>query len=156
MSNPAMLSALQVAIREYHHKVREIQGSIHDPRILEYHKATTLGASEDEVPWCASFVCWCLESVWIQSPRSAKARDFESWGREAEEPYPGCIAVLSRGSNPEQGHVGFFLEASPWGMLILGGNQGNRVSIDALASERLITLREWHEPQVTQPRMERA
>ena len=140
--NPSMLSALQVAIREYHHKVREIPGAVHDSRILEYHNATTLGATEDELPWCASFVCWCLESVWIQSPRSARARDFEVWGDPVGESYPGCVAVLSRGSNQNQGHVGFYLESSPWGVMILGGNQGNRISIETFPSERLITLRE--------------
>lgn len=35
-------------------------------RILQYHDATTLNASEDEVPWCASFVNWCLINLWMK------------------------------------------------------------------------------------------
>ncbi|MGR2462212.1 hypothetical protein ACUX4R_25305, partial [Salmonella enterica] len=37
--------------------VKEYSGKFNNnPRILEYHKTTSLGASEDEVSWCASFV----------------------------------------------------------------------------------------------------
>lgn len=31
-----------------------------NPKIIEYHDATTLSANRDEVPWCASFVNWVL------------------------------------------------------------------------------------------------
>lgn len=35
-------------------------------RILQYHDATTLDASEDEVAWCASFTNWCLINLWMK------------------------------------------------------------------------------------------
>jgi hypothetical protein len=38
--------------------VRERAGKLHHPRILEYHRATRLRATTDEVPWCAAFICW--------------------------------------------------------------------------------------------------
>lgn len=39
---------------------KEISGSKDNPKIVEYHDATTLKATDDETPWCASFVNWCL------------------------------------------------------------------------------------------------
>jgi len=34
----------------------EIGGSSHNARIIAYHATTTLRASDDETPWCSSFV----------------------------------------------------------------------------------------------------
>jgi hypothetical protein len=42
---------------------------------------------------------------------------------------PGAVVVLSRGSNPSLGHVGFFMGYSGSNVKILGGNQMNQVSI---------------------------
>ena len=39
---------------------KEIEGSKDNPKIVGYHKATTLVATDDETPWCSSFVNWCL------------------------------------------------------------------------------------------------
>lgn len=35
-------------------------------RILQYHDATTLDASEDEVAWCSSFLNFCLINLWMK------------------------------------------------------------------------------------------
>lgn len=45
---------LKIAMKEL--GVRELAGSKHNPRIIEYHKATSLKATQDEVSWCSSFV----------------------------------------------------------------------------------------------------
>ncbi len=38
----------------------------HNARIVEYHQTTTLKATDDETPWCSSFVNWVMK----QSGRS--------------------------------------------------------------------------------------
>lgn len=123
--------------------VEEIPGRDHNARILEYHQTTGLGASDDETPWCASFVNWCLDQVGVAGTGSARARSFESWGREAPEWIPfGAIVVLWRGSpDARTGHVGFLLDRDASGLMILGGNQGNRVCIDRYPATRLVGLR---------------
>lgn len=127
--------------------VTEVPGpGEHNPRILLYHSATRLHASADEVPWCAAFACWCLESVGIDSPQSAAARDFLHWGVPLLRPRPGAIMIYSSERGPNAGHVGFYVlprapESSSSADQILGGNQRNRVCIAPYERKRLIGMR---------------
>jgi len=122
--------------------VHEIKGSEHNPRILKYHLATTLKGSTDEIPWCSSFVCWVFEEARITSTKSAMARSWLGWGKKIENPYPGCVAVFSRGANLVSGHVGFYLRDTPKSIVILGGNQADTVSESFYAKSRLLGYRE--------------
>jgi uncharacterized protein (TIGR02594 family) len=107
----------------------EIPGRAHHPRILEYHGTTTLRATTDETPWCSSFVNWCFYHSGIMGTRLANARSWLAWGRRLEGPVEGCVVVLKRGQSLTAGHVGFFAGPGPDArVLILGGNQSNRVS----------------------------
>lgn len=132
---------LQAAHRELGN--HEIHGAEHNPRILAYHSATSLSASDDETPWCASFVNWCLEVTGVAGTRSATARSFLAWGREVpvDVVQPGDIAVFSRGSSPWQGHVGFFLGWDGPNIRLLGGNQSDSVSIATYSVGRLLGFR---------------
>jgi lysozyme family protein len=57
-------------------------------------------------------------------------------------PRLGCLAVLWRGdpTGPE-GHVGFFLGADASGVHLLGGNQGDRVSVEVFPRGRVLGYR---------------
>lgn len=130
-----------VAERELARGVREVPGARHDPRVLKYHAATTLHATSDEVPWCSAFVNWCLVSAAIAGTRSAAARSWLTWGVALEAPRFGAITVLQRGTNPAQGHVGFYVDARSDAVLLLGGNQGNAVSMAAYPRGRVLGFR---------------
>lgn len=52
---------------------REIAGAAHNPRIVAYHQTTSLRASNDETPWCASFVNWAMEKAGHKGTGSAAA-----------------------------------------------------------------------------------
>ena len=96
--------------------VEEIPGDADNPRIVEYHAATTLRASDDEVPWCSSFVNWCMRDI-FPTTGSARARSWLAWGIPIAYPAAGCVAILARGGGNQpgpkvldaQGHVGFFV-----------------------------------------------
>ena len=126
---------MRVALAE--EGVREIVGRQHTRRIVEYHSVTSLAAKEDEVPWCASFVNWCLQKVGIRGNNSARARDFGSWGQKLDQPRYGCVVHLfksPRGVDGRTGsssgnHVAFFVGQTTTQVSLLGGNQGNRVRI---------------------------
>jgi uncharacterized protein (TIGR02594 family) len=131
---------LKIAFQEL--GVSEVYGTVHNPRIIEYHQSTTLKAKTDEIAWCSSFVCWCLEQSGYRSTRSAMSKSFLHYGRKVEKPYAGAIAVFDRGPNKNYGHVGFFLEESNDRIKVLGGNQSNQVSIAWFKKADLKDLRE--------------
>lgn len=111
--------------------VREIVGARHNPRVLEYHLSTRLRAATDEVAWCASFVCWCLEQEGMKSTRSAAAASYKEFGR-ASLLNPGAVILFGK-HDPDakgSGHVGF-VNAHPEGewVEVLSGNCNNAVRL---------------------------
>lgn len=118
----------------------EVPGAKANPRIVEYHKATTLRAGSDETPWCSSFVNWAMKEAGYPTTRSAAARSWARYGKAGPLEY-GSIIVVSRGTNPALGHVGFVHRVQGAYVWILGGNQGNRVSIARYPLSRLVATR---------------
>lgn len=99
---------------------------------------TTGGANLDPATtaWCAAFVNSTLEQAGMQGTGSNMARSFLGWGEEVDQPQPGDIGVWPRGDpNGPYGHVGFVESVDPrTGMVnLLGGNQGNAVSVQQRA-----------------------
>lgn len=120
--------------------VSEIVGLNHNKRILDYHSCTSLMAQTDEVPWCSSFVNWCMKQSMIRGTQSAAARSWLSWGYECK-PTTGCIVVMERGDNGNSGHVGFLVEYDQAFVHILGGNQGNKVSVQKFPKHKVLGYR---------------
>ena len=134
---------MPIAIKEL--GVSEVKGNLHNPRIIEYHKTTTLQATDDETPWCAAFVNWCLREAGMSGTGLASARSFLTWGREIlpDEIQEGDIIVMGRTADPTKGHVGFFVGWTPdkFGFQLLGGNQLNAVNIKEFDRGRIISIR---------------
>jgi len=99
-----------------------------NPRIMEYHSATSLRAKDDKIAWCSSFVNWCFAQVGIAGTGSALARSWLEWGQPIDAPQRGCVIVLSR-DDPDgwKGHVGFFLRADSEHVYLLCGNEFGKV-----------------------------
>lgn len=135
----------EICTREAH------PGPASNPRIIEYHQATSLKAQDDRTPWCAAFVSWVLEQAGIRSTRSAWAKSYLDWGSALDHPRVGAITVFHRGAGPPSGrgpgHVGFFLEERGESILLLGGNQRNHVNIEAYSKSRLLAYR-WPPGQI--------
>jgi uncharacterized protein (TIGR02594 family) len=122
--------------------VKERPGSAHHPRILEYHQATRLHATTDEVPWCASFVNWCLKKADYLGTQSAAAASFRTWG-VACELQPGAVVVFGK-SDPDAvgtGHVGFVDHFDEDWVWVLGGNQNNAVNVAKRPRKRVVAVR---------------
>lgn len=110
---------------------KEIKGPQHNPRVLEYMKTVGHG-SDDETPWCAGFVAWCLKQAGQSiSGVDAWAKSFSrsSAFRRIDKLEYGAIVVFNRGSDPQSGHVGFCVGTEGGRVLVLGGNQSDSVSI---------------------------
>lgn len=125
--------------------IKEVTGSGDNPRIVAYHRSTNLdapSASNDETPWCSSFVNWCVEKSGHAGTDSAWARSWLSWGRFTKNPARGCIVVFERGLS--SGHVAFFISRTNTTVRVLGGNQSDEVRISDYPANRLLAYRVPH------------
>ncbi len=123
--------------------VKEFPGATDNPRIVEYHRSTTLPAplrENDETHWCSSFVNWCIERAGYEGTNSAWARSWEQWGMPLAAPKRGCIAVYSRTGG---GHVAFYLETVGGKVRHLGGNQSDAVTIASPDKEHQLLGYRW-------------
>lgn len=112
---------------------REVKGG-ENKRIIEYHSTTSLKGKEDEIPWCSSFVNWCVEEAGYHGSGSAAAVSWLNWGERCE-PKQGAICVIKQKSSGKDAatgsssgyHVGFLVEIPEQRIRLLGGNQSDSV-----------------------------
>jgi uncharacterized protein (TIGR02594 family) len=135
---------MEYALREY--GIREISARGRTVNVMAYLKATGVGRSTDETPWCSAFVNWCMLMAGFPGTGHANARSWIDWGGvNLDFPVYGCIVILWRGSRSSGlGHVGFFIKMQADTLLLLGGNQGSSVSIRPYSKERVLGMR-WLE-----------
>jgi uncharacterized protein (TIGR02594 family) len=128
-------------------QIKEVPGKAANPQIMAMLQLDDKWPDGDEVPWCSAFmnyICWIL-----RLPRSKKL-NAQSWlevgtAIDIESAGPGWdIVVLNR---PEAGdwagHVGFFvwLNREQQKVYLLGGNQGDTVSVASYPLDRVIGVR---------------
>lgn len=106
--------------------VKEKRGG-ENPRIIEYHKATSLKAGEDEIAWCSAFVNWVLKKSGYKGTNSAAARSWLKYGTVTKVFKANSIVVFKRGSSTWQGHVAFAIADKGTHIKVLGGNQSDQV-----------------------------
>jgi uncharacterized protein (TIGR02594 family) len=121
----------------------ETAGKAANPRILEYHAATSLRARSDEVAWCSSFVNWCMKKVGIKGTNSAGAASWVGWGVAAPHKYGAVVVIYNArmansGLSTTGNHVGFLVEETKTHYVLLGGNQSDSVKISNFAKAK------WH------------
>lgn len=106
-----------------------------------------LGAwwSDDETPWCGVFCAAVMRECGLPVPKAwYRAQAWLLWGIPLDEPAEGCIVVFGRKGG---GHVGFVVGRDARGnLLVLGGNQSNRVTIAPFDPARVLGYR-WPDPQ---------
>lgn len=122
--------------------VAEVPGADNNLRILEYLRSTSIGdGGGDETPWCSAFVNWAMLINGIPRTRSASARSWIEWG-QTSKPVVGAVTVLwRRDANSPLGHVGFYLGGNSGSVILLGGNQGNAVSVQSFPKARVLAYR---------------
>jgi uncharacterized protein (TIGR02594 family) len=110
------------------------------PRVDEYLASINLPGGAGHA-WCAGFVHWTLASCGIRGTGLGTARSYATWG----EPSPirlGAIAVLWRDDPASwKGHVGFLVTTTATELVLLGGNQDERVCLKGYPRDRLLALR---------------
>ena len=141
------------------HGLEEIPGEDHDPRILACASAVAdagAGAwikdfyTNDEIPWCGLFVAYlAAKSGYRVQPDCLSARGWLDWGRPCDYPGLGDVLIFYRG-NPsgKSGHVGLYVGEDTEAFHVLGGNQGNQVSITRISKDRLLGVRRHPDAKV--------
>jgi len=122
--------------------VAEVPGKEHNQTIVDWMRELLPWVSTDETPWCAGFMDAIARQTGHERSGSAAARSWEHVGQTVEEPKPGDVVVLWRNSpNSWTGHVGVYVHHNKSHVWVLGGNQGNRVSIAKYPMYRLLSFR---------------
>ena len=123
--------------------LKEIVGSKHEPKVVKFFaEAGHPSVTNDETAWCAAFANAMLIRAGYKGTGTLLARSFLQWGQKLTTPKTGCIVVFMRGGPKSwQGHVGFYVGETTTHVRVLGGNQGNAVSIANYPKSELLGYR---------------
>lgn len=132
--------------------LKEVVGSNHNPVILAW--ARELGIekvyNQDEIPWCGLIMYYAAFKSGKYIPFSAKdglwALNWTKFGTKVKTPMLGDVLVFKR---PSGGHVGLYIGEDSTTYYVIGGNQGNQISIIRIEKNRLVSA--VRPPYNTQP-----
>lgn len=123
--------------------VRETAGAGNTPEIMRW--ADYVGGdvrrvyTADAIPWCGLFVAFCAKRAGKSIPPSPLwALSWATWGDKAPRAELGDVLVFKR---PGGGHVGLYVGEDASSYFVLGGNQGDAVSIVRIAKSRCVAVR---------------
>jgi len=131
--------------------MREIAGEKNNGFIVWAHSLCGFDGA-DEVPWCSSFLnalAWMLR---LPRSKSAAARSWLTVGTPVAlaDAVPGFdVVIFKRGSGPQPGpevisapgHVALYAGRDGDAVLVLGGNQGDAVTVARFPSSNVLGVR---------------
>lgn len=132
--------------------IHEVSGATSNPQILAMLRLDQVWPPGDETPWCGAFTNYIAWLLRIPRSKDLRAR---SWLRvgipiNSKEANVGFdVIILQRGTGDQPGpevidapgHVGFFAGFENTTVFILGGNQGDSVSIAPFPVGRILGIR---------------
>lgn len=135
-----MTDADWMHVADIYRGVAEIPGKGHNSTIIGWLDRLGAWWRDDETPWCGAYTAYCLKVTGHSVPKLwMRAREWANWGVPLSRPAYGCVVVFGRDGG---GHVGFVVGRDKAGnLMVLGGNQGNRVSVAAFPVSRVIGYR---------------
>jgi len=124
---------------------KEAPGSANNPLVVDMFKlAEHPQITADSVPWCAAFIAACLKKAGTPNEVARSLRLWAAAYAQIGSPLPiqkpvwGSIGVKTRHGG---GHVGFVVAANKDRIWLLGGNQGDKVSIASFPREAFTAFR---------------
>jgi uncharacterized protein (TIGR02594 family) len=119
---------------------QERPGNTDNPEILGWaDEIQAVGYKADEIPWCGLFMGVVAKRAGKSVPENPLwAKNWAAWG-DAVQPQLGCVMVFTRAGGG--GHVGLYIGEDKESYHVLGGNQGDSVSIMRIRKERAIASR---------------
>jgi uncharacterized protein (TIGR02594 family) len=151
MPAPIPMTPYNLALRFL--ALKEVPGHVHNPAIVAMCDLVDPRIRDDETPWCSAFVNYCNWLIGVDRSGSLSARSWLLVGAPVriDEARPGFdVVILKRTANAPPaaelhapGHVGFFSGYDPAKktVSVLGGNQGDQVSIADFPLSRVLGIR---------------
>jgi len=129
------------------HGTKEYQGDDDNPVILAWASELKMaGYRNDATPWCGLFLALVAKRSSKPLPVSPLwARDWLNWGNVSYTAKLGDVLVFSRSGGG--GHVGIYIGEDDTHYHVLGGNQGDAVSIVRVGKKRLLGVRNSYKNQ---------
>ena len=121
----------------------EFSGSRSNPEILAWAKElNSRYYTDDSIPWCGLFMAHCFHSAGcsVKFGNFLWALDWRKFGVRSTGCY-GALGVFGRNGG---GHVALYVSEDDDYYHILGGNQGDKVSVVRHSKSSLI---EWRWPK---------
>lgn len=113
-----------------------------NPVLKQYLQKANPNLDPSVTPWCAGFVGSVLNASGLKGTGSLMAKSYLNYGQPTDKPQIGDIVVLNRTDDPKLGHVGFFAGMDGNNVKILGGNQGNQVSVKSFPASSVAGYRQ--------------
>lgn len=125
---------------------RELNGAPTAPFIAAWLQSLHAWWKDDETPWCGTAIAAWMQDCGIEPAQAwYRAKGWLDWGVALAAPAIGAVVVFERTGG---GHVGLVIGKDQSGrLLVLGGNQGDAVSIAAFDPARVIGYR-WPSGQL--------
>ncbi len=125
--------------------ITETTGPANNPLIIGWGARLRINYAADEIPWCGLFVAHCIGSQLPLEPLPINPLGARNWARSGVAcavPQPGAIMVFWRKSMASGlGHVAFYVGEDARSYHVLGGNQGDTVSVTRMARTRFVAAR---------------
>jgi len=121
--------------------IKEVVGKVHNPVIMAWAKDLDLQKiyTADEIPWCGLFIAYACHKAGVEViDKPLWALSWAKWGTKVTEPMLGDILTFKRDGG---GHVGIYVGEDKDCYHVLGGNQGNAVSVTRIIKSRLYQAR---------------
>lgn len=132
---------------------KEAPGAASNPAVLAMLHLDGTWPKEDAVPWCSAFVNWIAWLLRLPRSKNLAARSWLAVGKpiaieQAEVGFD--VVVLKRGNGKQPGpevtsgaagHVGWFAGVEGDRVHVLGGNQGDAVTVQAFPVKDVLGVR---------------
>jgi uncharacterized protein (TIGR02594 family) len=149
-ANMIQISAFSIAQRFI--GIKEAAGVSSNPQILAMLRLDENWPAGDETAWCSAFVNYVAWLLRLPRSKSLAARSWLQVGIPIQLEQAAAdsdVVIMQRGDGPgpevvnAPGHVGFFAgyDAARGFVQLLGGNQGNAVSITSFPVEHILGIR---------------
>ena len=132
--------------------LKETAGSTSNAQVLAMLQLDARWVEDDQTAWCSAFVNYAFFLLGLARSRSLAARSWLLVGQDV--PLTAAtrgfdVVVLTRGTGKQPGpaviaapgHVGFYAGHDAANVQLLGGNQGDSVSIASFPKARILGVR---------------